>query len=216
MERPDVLNAIRQQRIIALVRPETPEALVQAAAALQRGGIRILEVAVNTPAGISALSEASRRCGADVLLGAGNILDGETAASVIEAGAAFVASPITDREMIATCNTLERLAIAGALTPTEIVAAARLGADMVKVFPCDSVRGPAYIEAVGGPLDEVPLLAAGGIDPKTAPDFLRAGATAVSAASALVDAQVQLSGQWDRLERAAAEFVVAVRGSASA
>ncbi len=173
----DVLSRILAHRIVSVMRSEHPEPLIDAAAALAAGGVRILEVTFTVPQAAWVLDQLRQQATAEVLIGAGTVLDAETARIALLNGAEFLVTPIVSADVIAMGRRYGAPVFCGALTPTEIQQAWQLGADIVKVFPAD-VGGPAYLKAIHGPLPQVRLMPTGGVNLETAEAFLKAGACA--------------------------------------
>ena len=211
MDRVRLLAGLCQSGIIAIVRLASAAKLLPAAQALAEGGVRFIEFTLTTPQALTVLEEAGRRLPDDVVLGAGTVLDPESARAAILSGARFVVTPIVNADVIAMARRYGALAIPGALTPTEILTAWQAGADLVKVFPADCF-GPAYIQAVRAPLPQVALVPTGGIGAENAGDYIRAGAAALGVGSALVNDRLVDAGDWPALTLAAQRLAEAVAG----
>lgn len=209
MSKDHTLRRILDSRIIAVVRLDTSEQLLQVARAIRAGGVEVIEFTMTTPDALSMIEEAGRTLGDDVLLGAGTVLDAETARLAILAGARFLVSPTLSRETIETCHRYGAVSIPGALTPTEILTAWESGADLVKVFPA-RLGGPKYISDVLAPLPQVRLVPTGGVGPSNAGEYLRAGAKAVAVGSALVNDALVAEGDFALLTERARQLVAAV------
>jgi 2-dehydro-3-deoxyphosphogluconate aldolase/(4S)-4-hydroxy-2-oxoglutarate aldolase len=208
------LERIIEHRIVAVIRSEHSDKLIDAARALSAGGVKIMEVTFTVPKALRVLETVCDALGDEVLLGAGTVLDAETARAAILAGARFLVSPHTNRALIELAHRYDVLVIPGALTPTEVVTAWEAGADIVKIFPSD-LGGPQYIKALRAPLPQVRMMPTGGVTLETAAAFLRAGACALGVGSALVEAQAIAAGQWQRLEELARQYVACVRSVAT-
>ena len=196
--RADVVAWIERDRAVAVVRTDEPDKLVEIAQALQVGGVVCFEVTMTVPnaiEGIRAVTEAMR---GSVLVGAGSVTDAETAQDAIEAGARYVVSPVFKREVVDACHALDAAVMPGCFTPTEILTAHEAGADAVKVFPAGSL-GPGFIKGVLAPLPYLKLMPTGGVSLDNATEWLRAGAVAVGAGSALVESDAVAAGDWGRL-----------------
>jgi len=193
------LESILAAKVVAVIRMKDAARLGEVAAALRRGGVTAIEITMTVPGAVDIIRELVRTKPQGTLVGAGTILDAGTATEVIAAGADFVVSPIADREMIRACREAGVLAAPGAFTPTEIVAAWRAGADIVKVFPATSL-GPQFFRDLRGPLPFVRLMPTGGVTLENARLFLAAGACAVGIGTALVDAKSIEAGNWEALE----------------
>lgn len=196
--------------IVGIIRAPDGGQLVDVAKALVAGGIDCLEVTFTVPQAHKVLEQVAAALGDQILLGAGTVLDPETCRIAILSGAEFIVSPGTNAEVIRMCKRYSKLAMPGALTPTEVIAAWELGADFVKVFPCD-VLGPAHLKALRGPLPQVKMIPTGGVTPETAAEFLKAGAAALGIGSALVEPAAIKARDFGRIERLARQYVSIVR-----
>ncbi len=197
-----VYEAIRASRIVAIVRVTTPGIIGSITEALLAGGIQLLEVACVGSSHQNAIREASTAVGGRIHIGAGNVISLECAREVLEAGAEFVLSPDTNAEVINYCVERGVPIIPGASTPTEIMQAKRLGATMVKLFPAGAL-GTEYLRQIRGPLSDIELIAAGGINTSNAAEFIERGCVAVGVAGSLVDAEMARNGDWEGLTRVA-------------
>jgi 2-dehydro-3-deoxyphosphogluconate aldolase/(4S)-4-hydroxy-2-oxoglutarate aldolase len=206
----DVLNHLIKTKVVAIVRLDSGEQLVKVAEALLAGGISAIEFTVSTPGAIDMIKAASARFGREVLLGAGTVLDPETARAAILAGAQFIVTPALNLHTIELCRRYGRPIVPGALTPTEILTAWEAGADMVKVFPADSM-GPGYIKAVLAPLPQLRLVPTGGVSADNAAAYLKAGATALGVGGKLVDKTAVARGDWQAITAEAERLVAAVQ-----
>ncbi len=189
MEKEKQITMIREAGLIAIMRAKTSDDLIEAAEAVNAGGLNIIEVTMTTPDALNVIARATEHFGDRVLFGAGSVLDPETARAAILAGAQFIVSPTLNIKTIEICRRYSRTVVAGCFTPTEILTAWEHGADFVKVFPAD-VGGPAYIKAVLAPLPQVALIPTGGVNLETIGPFLKAGAVAVAAGSSLVSQEI--------------------------
>jgi 2-dehydro-3-deoxyphosphogluconate aldolase / (4S)-4-hydroxy-2-oxoglutarate aldolase len=204
-----VLGAILQTKVVAVIRMKDAARLADVAAALGRGGVRALEITMTVPGAVEIIREMARTKAPGRLVGAGTVLDAGTATDVIAAGADFVVSPITDMATVQACREADVLVAPGAFTPTEIVTAWRAGADIVKVFPATSL-GPQFFRDLRGPLPRVRLMPTGGVTVENAREFLAAGAAAVGLGTALVDAKAVEAGDWAALEERARRLVASL------
>jgi len=200
----------RYGRVLAIVRLRDTTPLVAVAQALRDGGIRAIEFTMTTPGALPAIERCRARFGADVAIGAGTVLDAESAVRCLDAGAQFLVSPGLDQAVIDRAHAGGALAFPGALTPTEIIAAWRGGADVVKVFPARAL-GPRYIADVRAPLPTIPLIPTGGVDETNAAAYLRAGAVAVTVGGNLIDPEAIDRCDWASLTRRARDLVAAAR-----
>jgi 2-dehydro-3-deoxyphosphogluconate aldolase/(4S)-4-hydroxy-2-oxoglutarate aldolase len=200
------LQRVLESGIVAILRAPSSEHLTNVARALFEGGIDVIEVTFTVPDALQILSAVKKELGSRVLLGAGTILDPETARAALLAGAEFIVSPAVNLDVIRLCKRYDKTAMPGAFTPTEILAAWEQGADIVKVFPSDSV-GPCYIKALKGPFPQIRLMPTGGVNLQTLPDFIKAGACAVGVGGSLVERQAVREGKMDRIRDLAAQYV---------
>jgi 2-dehydro-3-deoxyphosphogluconate aldolase/(4S)-4-hydroxy-2-oxoglutarate aldolase len=205
-----VLERIVALGIVPVVRAPTPGEAVAVVDAIRAGGIDVVELTMTVPGAVELIAELSRRLGDAVVLGAGTVLDPGTARACMQAGAQFIVSPIVDEPTLDACKERGVPAIAGALTPTEVVRAWRAGSSLVKVFPCSAVGGAAYVRALKAPLPQIGLLPTGGVTLATVGDFIRAGASAVGAGADLVDLDRIRAGQAAAVTERARQYVGAV------
>ncbi len=166
---------------------------------------------MTVPGAIDVIRELSANVGAQVLIGAGTVLDAETAQRCVDAGAQFLVSPGFDLDTVKLANRLGKLIMAGALTPTEVIAAWKAGSDFVKIFPCGSVGGAKYIKALKAPLPQVPMVPTGGINLNTAAEFIQAGSAALGIGGELVSASALASGNTGEIIEAARTYVKIIR-----
>jgi 2-dehydro-3-deoxyphosphogluconate aldolase / (4S)-4-hydroxy-2-oxoglutarate aldolase len=211
MDKADVIKTIKDTGIIPVVRATSAEEAMRAIDAIQAGGISVLEITMTVPGAVALIENVSKRYGSESLVGAGTVLDAETAQECISAGARFVVSPSLDLETISTCRRSNVAVMPGALTPTEVVQAWKAGADLVKVFPAGAVGGASYIKALKAPLPQIELVPTGGVSLKTAGDFIKAGASALGVGSDLVDIKAIREGQVDAITERARQFLQIVR-----
>ncbi len=210
MHKREILTAIVDIGIVPIVRAESPSSAIRAVEAVINGGIRAAEITMTTPGALQALEKLAGELGERIVLGAGTVLDPETARACILAGAQFIVTPTLRPATIEVARRYSRVIIPGALTPTEVLTAWEAGADMVKVFPCDNVGGPKYIKALKAPLPQVEMIPTGGVNLETAGAFLKAGACAVAVGSELVDSASVRSGRFDVIEDRARRFLEAI------
>lgn len=215
MTKLEQMQQIEACGIVAIIRANSADELIETAAAIHAGGVNVIEVTMTTPNALQVIKDVSSTYGDAVLVGAGSVLDSETARAVILAGANFIVSPVTKPDVIEVCNRYGKVVIPGAFTPTEILTAWETGADYVKVFPSSSV-GPAYIKDVKAPLPQIPLVPTGGISVENAADFITAGATALGVGSALVNNQLIADGEFATLTERAERLIKEVQRARSA
>lgn len=210
MGSPTPLERIIGTGIVAILRAPQGEMLADAAEALRAGGVEAIEVTFTVPRAHEVLARVADRLGDRIVLGAGTVLDAETARAAILSGAEFIVGPTLNLDVIALCHRYGKLVFPGAFTPTEILRAWEAGAEIVKVFPCESV-GPGYLKALRGPLPQVRLMPTGGVTLQTAAEFLRAGACALGIGSALVEPKALAERDFARMESLARQYVEIVR-----
>jgi 2-dehydro-3-deoxyphosphogluconate aldolase/(4S)-4-hydroxy-2-oxoglutarate aldolase len=214
MTKHDDLARILNQKIVAVVRAKSGELLADVAEALAAGGVEVVEITFTVPKADRVLAVVADRLRDRVLLGAGTVLDTETARIALLSGAQFIVSPTINFDVITICRRYGKLVMPGAFTPTEVLSAWQAGADIVKVFPCD-VLGPGYLKTLRGPLPQIRLLPTGGVNLQTAAAFLQAGACALGIGGSLVDPEAVAAGDLKRIESLARQFVEIVRQAGS-
>ncbi len=210
MDKLEKLELIHETGVIAIMRAKSSEQLIAAAEAIRAGGVRVIEVTMTTPGALDVIREAARRFGDSVLFGAGSVLDPETARAAILAGAGFVVAPTLKVEVIELCNRYSIPCAPGCFTPTELLTAWEAGADLVKLFPAE-IGGPALVKAILAPLPQLKIVPVGGVDLKTAADFIRSGSYALGVGSSLINQKLLDEGNMEELTRRAAGFIDAVK-----
>lgn len=208
----DRLSAARDAGVLAVLRAPTHESAARAIDALVRGGITGIEVTYSTPDAAEVIAATIERYGDSVYVGAGTVTTAAQAREAAEAGAAFLVSPGTVEHVVRSMQNTDITTMAGALTPTEVMTAVHLGADVVKIFPA-MLGGPAYLAALRGPFPHVPLMPTGGVTPDNLASWFAAGAIAVGAGSDLVPGAALASGDDQEIERRAALFHAALAAS---
>jgi 2-dehydro-3-deoxyphosphogluconate aldolase/(4S)-4-hydroxy-2-oxoglutarate aldolase len=211
MGKTDQLQRVKESGIVAVIRARSSELLVDVAEALLAGGVTVMEITFTVPGALRVLERVADQVGDRALLGAGTVLDTETGRAAMLAGAEFIVSPSTNVDLIRLCRRYDKAIMPGALTPTEVVTAWEAGADIVKIFPADSMGGASYLKALHGPLPQVNLMPTGGVDLKTAAGFLQAGAYALGIGGSLVEAKAVEAGDMARIESLARQYVDIVR-----
>lgn len=196
--------------VVAIIRVASAQEAVEVCGAIAKGGVKPIEITMTVPGAIDAIKELKGAMEDNVLLGAGTVLDPETARAVILAGAEFVVCPTLNLEVIKVCRRYSKIVIPGAFTPTEILTAWEAGADIVKVFPA-TVGGPRYLRDIRGPLPQIRLMPTGGVNLENTPDFIRAGAVAVAAGTSLVDKKAVSERKYDIITENAKKFIEAVK-----
>jgi len=211
MTKEQVRQKILEIGIVPVVRASSGKQAMQAAEAVRAGGIPIVEVTMTVPGAVEVIAQLAKSVGGEVLIGAGTVLDAETAQRCLDAGAQFLVSPGFDLPTVQLAKRTGILIMAGALTPTEVITAWKAGSDFVKIFPCGTVGGAKYIKALKAPLPQVPMVPTGGVNLQTAADFLRAGADALGIGGELVSAAALKSGDVGAITGAACQFVAIVQ-----
>ncbi|MCI0684486.1 MAG: bifunctional 4-hydroxy-2-oxoglutarate aldolase/2-dehydro-3-deoxy-phosphogluconate aldolase [Gemmataceae bacterium] len=210
MSKESQLRQVLDSGIVAVVRSPDSHQLVEVIRALAEGGVTVAEVTMTVPGALDVIRAARQALGDQVLLGAGTILDPETARAALLAGAEYIVSPTVNLDVIKLCQRYDKLVMPGALTPTEILTAWEAGADIVKVFPADVV-GPGYFKALRGPLPQVRLMPTGGVDLTTAAAFLKAGACCLGVGGQLVEPDAVAKHDFARIRDLAKQYVAVVK-----
>jgi 2-dehydro-3-deoxyphosphogluconate aldolase/(4S)-4-hydroxy-2-oxoglutarate aldolase len=211
MEKQAVRERILRVGIVPVVRASSSAEARMAAEAVCKGGIPIVEITMTVPGAVEVIRELAKHGSSELLVGAGTVLNPEQAQRCLDAGAQFLVSPGFNAKTVALAAAERRLMMAGALTPTEVIAAWEAGADFVKIFPAGNVGGPRYIKALKGPLPDVALIPTGGVNLQTAAEFLEAGAAALGIGGELVHPGHLKSGNTDAIVDAAKKFVAIVK-----
>jgi 2-dehydro-3-deoxyphosphogluconate aldolase/(4S)-4-hydroxy-2-oxoglutarate aldolase len=210
MTKGQILSFITDIGIVPVVRTWSVESALKAVEAIYNGGIRAAEITMTVPGAIRALEKAADAFGDKLVLGAGTVLDPETARACMLAGAEFFVSPNLKLSTVEMVKRYSKVAMPGALTPTEVLTAWEAGADIVKIFPCGNVGGAKYIKALKAPYPHIELIPTGGVNLETAGDFLKAGACAVAVGAELVDAQSIREGRLEVIEERARKYLAAI------
>ena len=205
MNKQEVRSRIEEVGIIPAVRAFSPEDALFAAEAVSRGGIPIVEVPLTVPEPYKVISHLVQNA-PDVIVGAGSVLDVETARRCLDAGAQFLTSDGLDPDTVKFAVKTDAVVIPGTLTPTDVIAALKLGSDFVKVVPCGQVGGDSYIRALKAMFPNVPLIAAGGVNQQTASNFILAGAVALGIGAELIPREAIRLRQPDRIAELARRF----------
>ncbi len=204
MKHVEIMQRLRELAVVPIIRVASAEIALQVASAIVRGGINCLEITMTVPNAIEAIEKVADEYGDQVILGAGTVLDPETARSCMLAGAQFFVTPSLNLKTVEMARRYSRPVFPGALTPTEILTAWEAGADGVKVFPCSAMGGAKYIKALKAPFPQIELIPTGGVNLESLADFLHAGSTAVGVGSELVDSKVSLETVTERARQFAA------------
>jgi 2-dehydro-3-deoxyphosphogluconate aldolase/(4S)-4-hydroxy-2-oxoglutarate aldolase len=210
MSRDSTLKRILDGGVIAVVRAPSGAELVPVVQALADGGVTAVEITFTVPNAIEVIGKVRQSLGDRVVLGAGTVLDPETARAALLAGAEYIVSPALNLDVIKLCRRYDKAVMPGAFTPTEVLTAWENGADIVKIFPAD-VGGPSYLKALHGPFPQVRMMPTGGVDLTTAEAFLRAGACCLGVGSQLVDPKAVAQKDFGRLTELAKQYAALVQ-----
>lgn len=213
--RAETVAALEACGVVAVIRLKEAGALGAVVDALAEGGVRALEVTMTVPGAIGLIREIAPSLPPEVVLGAGTVLDAETAQAAIEAGARYVVSPVFREEVLRVCHRADVAAMPGCFTPTEILGAWEAGADVVKVFPATAL-GPGYFRDLRGPFPQLRLMPTGGVSLANAGEWIRAGAVAIGVGTSLVDAEAVAARRFGEITQRARQFVAAVAAARSA
>ncbi|MBI1787757.1 MAG: bifunctional 4-hydroxy-2-oxoglutarate aldolase/2-dehydro-3-deoxy-phosphogluconate aldolase [Acidobacteria bacterium] len=210
MTKEQVLANIISIGIVPVVRTASAESAIRSIEAIHRGGVRAAEITMTVPGALRALEKIADQFGDRIVLGAGTVLDPETARACMLAGAEFFVTPSLKPATIEMAKRYSKVICPGALTPTEVLTAWEAGADVVKVFPCGNVGGPKYIKALRGPFPHIEMIPTGGVNLETVGEFLKAGACAVAVGGELVDPKSIKEGRYDIIEERARQYLAAI------
>jgi 2-dehydro-3-deoxyphosphogluconate aldolase/(4S)-4-hydroxy-2-oxoglutarate aldolase len=210
MQKAEVLKALREIGLVPVLRAESEEQALALASAIAAGGVTVLEITMTVPGAIQVMRHLAK-ARPDILIGAGTVLDAETARMCILEGAQFVVSPALKLATIDMCHRYGVAVLPGALTPTEIVTAWEAGADVVKVFPASALGGAKYLKSVKAPLPQVELIPTGGVSLATAAEFLEAGAFALGVGADLVNPKAIAEGHPETITESARQYLAIVR-----
>ena len=203
----EVLSALKETGVIAVIRTENPGDLIEVAKALYKGGVKFIEITMTVPGAMEIIRDANEMLkNDDVYIGAGTVLDAETARAAILAGADYIVGPLLNIPTVQLCNRYSVAVMPGAITPLEILNAWQAGADVVKIFPA-GVGGPGFFKDIKGPLPQVELMPTGSVDFQTAPEFIKAGACAVGVGGALVGKKLIADRDFETITKNAAKFI---------
>ena len=215
MKKVDVLKRIKEVGLLPVLRASSAEEALALAWAIEAGGISAIEVTMTVPGAIEVIKILIREAGDRILIGAGTVLDPETARACMLAGAEFIVSPSLNLKTIEICHRYSVPVIPGALTPTEVLTAWEAGADVVKVFPCSALGGAKYLKALKAPLPQIEIIPTGGVSLSTAAEFLAAGAFALGVGADLVNPQAIADGKPEIITQAARQYVEIIRKAAA-
>jgi 2-dehydro-3-deoxyphosphogluconate aldolase / (4S)-4-hydroxy-2-oxoglutarate aldolase len=209
MNKDQIISGLLTPGVVAIIRADNSEQLIDASRALIDGGVSSIEVTMTTPNALKVIADVCRTFGDKALVGVGSVLDVKTAEAALAAGAEYVITPVLKPEVIAFCNKVGKPIFAGSYTPTEAQTAYELGADFIKIFPAEGL-GTKYIQSIRGPLPHLKIVPTGGVDVSTAGDFIKAGCVAVAAGSTLVSKDILKNKDWTKLTDLAGQFIAAV------
>lgn len=207
MDKQTVLSFIKDVGIVPVVRTSSAESAIKAIESIYAGGIRAAEITMTVPGAVKALEKVADQFGDRIVLGAGTVLDPESARICMLAGAEFFVTPSLKLSTVEMVKRYGKVMMPGALTPTEVLTAWEHGADIVKVFPCGNVGGPKYIKALKAPFPQIETIPTGGVNLQTAGEFLKAGACAVAVGADLVDAKTIKEGKFEIFAERAKAFL---------
>jgi 2-dehydro-3-deoxyphosphogluconate aldolase/(4S)-4-hydroxy-2-oxoglutarate aldolase len=210
MTKGEIAKRIIEVGVIPVIRAKSSRLGRHAVEAVCAGGISVVEITMTVPGALDLIAELSKSVGKDVLVGAGTVLDSQTAQQCLDVGARFLVSPGFDIDSLRLANRMGTLIMAGALTPTEVMAAWKAGSDLVKIFPCGMVGGAKYIKALKAPLPDIAMVPTGGVNLTTAAEFIEAGAAALGVGGELVSSAALESGNLNEITENARKFVAIV------
>lgn len=216
MDKKKIVEQIESLGLVPVVRASSADEAMQAIDAIKAGGVNVLEITMTVPGAVRVIEKVADKYGSDVLVGAGTVLDPETARACLLAGAQFIVSPALNLATIELCHRYSAPIAPGVLTPTEVISAWSAGVDFVKVFPCGSVGGASYVKNLKGPFPQVKIIPTGGVSLTTAADFIKAGASALGVGTDLVDVKAIREGNAHIVTERARQFVDIVREARSA
>lgn len=211
MDKKQIVEHIENLGLVPVVRASSADEAMQAIDAIKAGGVNVLEITMTVPGAIKVIEKVADKYGSDVLVGAGTVLDPETARSCLLAGAQFIVSPALNLDTIALCQRYSAPVMPGVLTPTEVITAWSAGADMVKVFPCGAVGGASYVKNLKGPFPQIKIIPTGGVSLKTAADFIAAGASALGVGTDLVNVKAIKEGKPEVVTEAARQYLQIIK-----
>ena len=211
MTKAEIVKQIEDVGLVPVVRASSADEAMQVIEAIKAGGVNVLEITMTVPGAVHVIEKVADKYGSEVLVGAGTILDPETARACLLAGAQFIVSPALNLDTIALCHRYGAPIAPGVLTPTEVITAWSAGVDFVKVFPCGSVGGASYVKNLKGPFPQVKIIPTGGVSLKTAADFIKAGASALGVGTDLGDVNAIREGNAHIITERARQFIEIVR-----
>ena len=210
-DRGNKLEIMLESGVIPVIRAKSADEALKVVEAIRKGGINTIEITMTVPGALGVMERLAREGGDEILLGAGSVLDPETARASILAGAEFIVGPCLNLELVRLCKRYSKIIIPGAMTPTEILSAWEMGADIVKVFPAGQLGGPSYIKTLKGPLPQILLNPSGGVSLDNAGEFIKAGASVIAVGSTLVDKEAVAEGKFEVITKKAEQFLEEVK-----
>jgi 2-dehydro-3-deoxyphosphogluconate aldolase/(4S)-4-hydroxy-2-oxoglutarate aldolase len=216
MEKEEILKKIYEVGVVPVVRASSTDEAMRVVEAIREGGVNVVEITMTVPRAVRVIESVTDAYGDSVVVGAGTVLDAETARACMLAGARFVVSPALDTDTVECCRRHGVAVMPGALTPTEVVRAWQAGADVVKVFPCGALGGASYVKSLKAPLPQIELMPTGGVSLSTAAEFIKAGAFALGVGADLVDTKAIREGRPEAVSESARAYVEAVRAARGA
>lgn len=211
MNKAEIVKQIEDVGLVPVVRASSADEAMQVIEAIKAGGVNVLEITMTVPGAVRVIEKVADKYGSDVLVGAGTVLDPETARACLLAGAQFIVSPALNLDTISLCHRYSAPICPGVLTPTEVITAWSAGVDFVKVFPCGSVGGASYVKNLKGPFPQVKIIPTGGVSLKTAADFIAAGASALGVGTDLVNIKAIREGNPQIVTDAAKQYIEIIR-----
>ena len=215
MNKAQIVKQIEDVGLVPVVRASSADEAMQVIEAIKAGGVNVLEITMTVPGAVRVIEKVADKYGSEVLVGAGTVLDPETARACLLAGAQFIVSPALNLDTIALCHRYSAPICPGVLTPTEVITAWSAGVDFVKVFPCGSVGGASYVKNLKGPFPQVKIIPTGGVSLTTAADFIKAGAAALGVGTDLVDVKAIREGNAHIVTERARQFIQIVKDARS-
>ncbi len=212
MDKWEILREVSETGLVAVVRAENADQALKLAKAIKAGGVKAIEITMTVPGAVDVIKEMNEQSGDEIILGAGSVLDAETARACMLAGAKYIVSPSLDKATIEICNRYQVPVMPGAMSVTEVVKAMEYGADVVKVFPA-TLFGPKIVKAIKGPLPQAPLLPTGGVSLANVKDWIKAGSFAVGVGSALTGPAK--GGDYQKVTETAREFIRLIKEARS-
>ena len=210
MRKEQIVEKLREIGLVPVLRAESEEQALGIASAIADGGVTVLEITMTVPGAIRVMSRLTKER-SDILIGAGTVLDAETARMCMLEGAQFVVSPALNLQTIEMCHRYSIPVLPGALTPTEVVTAWQAGADVIKVFPASALGGAKYLKSLKAPLPQVEMIPTGGVSLATAKEFLEAGSFALGVGADLVDTKAMAEGKPEKITESAKKYLEIVR-----